>query len=840
MRSLLSLFAFKTFAADKRGTVTILAAAIMVGVVGMAALAGEFGLALEKQTEDQRIADAAAFAAASYYSQHGNSTSGALTAAQNVASLNGVVSSCAGSSTTPPCVTATVTTSPANATVNALKVSVYTSKPLYLAEAVSSSDKALTIYSAAYAQLPGGVSDCITALNTSTGVTLSGGTGINAPNCGVSSAASITVPCGTTLSAKSIKYEGSTPSQPCSGITTTSGMTKVSTVPDPLNSTAYTAPFLTVSGGSSPVSTDITRTQGVTSPSAPTITAPTAPSAPTNNGTISPSFNLSSYPTTTQTNNGCTASYASNTWSISCPAGHNYNFANVSVASYLGLTLSFTGNGSTTVNFPGAITVSSTWNLGAATYNFLGGLSTSSGNLTFGTGNVSVVGNLSLSSGSFSMAGGNLYVSGAFSDSSATASFASGGTYTYYIGGATNFSNATVSFNSPGTYEFMGGLTTTSGGTFVFNNSGGFYSGGAVSLSGPTATFSGSGAYNINGGLSILSNGTVSFSNSATFNVKNGLYYNGSASVQFPAGGTFNFGANTTQCSNSYYSICDSSSTSSTFGPSSNFALSSGVYVGGGSTLTLGTGTSNSFHIGKTSDTYAYSTYIGGGSQIKFGDTTASSTSNPFQMSGNYYADAGGGSCSTFSAATDHDINGYVVTAGGMTLGSGTYTINGYIAFGDNGGGSVSCNGTTVGMTGTGVTFIVTGATTPGSGTCTNMVLCFGAGFNYVTLIAPTSGNFANALFIGPLTGSGISAGALFSGGAGASMSGALYIPSGVLTMSGGAYINTNSAQTTVNGQTVNGCLQIVAQSVSMSGGTTAASTCLGTGSGSSKVSLVQ
>ena len=54
-------------------------------------------------------------------------------------------------------------------------------------------------------------------------------------------------------------------------------MTKVSTVPDPLNSTAYTAPFLTVSGGSSPVSTDITRTQGVTSPSAPTITAPTTP-----------------------------------------------------------------------------------------------------------------------------------------------------------------------------------------------------------------------------------------------------------------------------------------------------------------------------------------------------------------------------------------------------------------------------------------------------------------------------------------------------------------------------------------------------------------------------------
>ena len=28
-----------------------------------------------------------------------------------------------------------------------------------------------------------------------------------------------------------------------------------------------------------------------------------------------------------------------------------------------------------------------------------------------------------------------------------------------------------------------------------------------------------------------------------------------------------------------------------------------------------------------------------------------------------------------------------------MTMGAGLYTINGYLAFGDNGGGSVPCNG---------------------------------------------------------------------------------------------------------------------------------------------------
>ena len=90
--------------------------------------------------------------------------------------------------------------------------------------------------------------------------------------------------------------------------------------------------------------------------------------------------------------------------------------------------------------------------------------------------------------------------------------------------------------------------------------------------------------------------------------------------MQFSGGGTFNFGANTTSCNSGNYSICDSSSASSTFARAANFSLSSGIYVGGGSTLTLGNGTSNSFHVGKTNDTNAYSVYIGGGSNIVFGD----------------------------------------------------------------------------------------------------------------------------------------------------------------------------------------------------------------------------
>ena len=266
-----------------------LASAIMVGVVGMGALVAEYGLALEKQAEDQHIADAAAFAAATYYNQHGNSLTGALAAAQNVASLNGVISSCTSSSTTPPCVATSLATPPSNATANALKVSVFTSKPLYLASVVSKGASSVTVSGSAYAQLPGGVSDCVTALSTSSGVNLTGGTGINAPNCNISSAASISVPCGTTMTAKSVKYEGSTPSQCTStpSITASLGMSKVSSVPDPLNSTAFTAPFLVSSSGYDAGLDRRVAHAGRDFGRNAESRRPPPPSSPTNNGTVS-------------------------------------------------------------------------------------------------------------------------------------------------------------------------------------------------------------------------------------------------------------------------------------------------------------------------------------------------------------------------------------------------------------------------------------------------------------------------------------------------------------------------------------------------------------------------
>ena len=66
---------------------------------------------------------------------------------------------------------------------------------------------------------------CILALSQSgTGVTLSGGTSVQAPGCAVASNSTISVPCGTTITTPEVNYNsGSPPSQACGGIVAPSG-----------------------------------------------------------------------------------------------------------------------------------------------------------------------------------------------------------------------------------------------------------------------------------------------------------------------------------------------------------------------------------------------------------------------------------------------------------------------------------------------------------------------------------------------------------------------------------------------------------------------------------------
>ena len=374
-------------------------------------------------------------------------------------------------------------------------------------------------------------------------------------------------------------------------------------------------------------------------------------------------------------------------------------------------------------------------------------------------------------------------------------------------------------------------VTCPSGGTYTF---------GAVSLSGGiTVNFNTGGSststYNFNG--QINDSGTALHFGPGTYNITGGVVSGGGSTTTFGSG-TFNIGKSTTSC-NGYtgYSICNTGTLMS-FGSAttgSTFVLSGGVFNSGGETLVLGgtsvtaTSTGNSFNIGTAGNGDSFD--MGGGSTTMFAD--ASGSGHLFQMAGNLDVSSGGGSCLWLGAANEHDINGFVSMAGGTTLGAGVYTVYQYLWLGANGGGDVTCGGSTVGVYGSGVTLVIGGNSVPSSGTCANDAMCEASGYGHVTLTAPTSGNTEGLVVVGP-TSSGNTSGANFTEGASnTSMSGVFYLPYGPVSLSGGASVGNGSGQ----------CLELIGSQVTLSGGSDLASSCNipgAGGSGGATVALVQ
>ena len=220
-----------------------------------------------------------------------------------------------------------------------------------------------------------------------------------------------------------------------------------------------------------------------------------------------------------------------------------------------------------------------------------------------------------------------------------------------------------------------------------------------------------------------------------------------------------------------------------------------------------------------------------------FGD--ASGTGDLFQMAGSL--NTTGGTCVAVSAAAEHDINGSISGAGGISLGSGIYTVNGYVAAGNGNGGDVSdcpTSGTTTGLTALGVTLVISGTSTVSCGS-TASAFCLGAGFSTVKLTAPTSSSTlgtstAGLAVIGPQSSSNTATAAFTTGATNTRISGAFYFPNGAVTMSGGATL-----QDSVDSSA---CLMLIGSQVTLSNGSAAGTTCTGLGGASSgsTVALVQ
>jgi hypothetical protein len=362
---------------------------------------------------------------------------------------------------------------------------------------------------------------------------------------------------------------------------------------------------------------------------------------------------------------------------------------------------------------------------------------------------------------------------------------------------------------------------TCSGSTVNFRN---ITMGGGITVKFNTGG-SASTTYNISG--SINNSGTAMTFGPGTYNIAKGLITGGGTTTIFAAG-TFNIGRSSTACSGGgQYSICNTS-TLIISGPST-FVLSGGIYNSGGAKITLGGGATNSYQIGASSD--GNSIYMGGGSSTTFADATGNSS--VFQLAGRVNVASGGGSCLLLPAASQHDINGNVITAGGTLLGAGVYTVNGYVGLGANGGGDVTCNGTSVGMSGAGVTFVISGTTLPTSGNCANQAFCLAAGYSNVTLTAPTSGTTNSLVVVGPTSSSYTGGASLTDGASGTSLSGIMYFPYGPVTMGGGATLGNGTGQ----------CLEVIGSQISLTGGSALASTCTGLGgraANSATVMLVQ
>lgn len=359
-------------------------------------------------------------------------------------------------------------------------------------------------------------------------------------------------------------------------------------------------------------------------------------------------------------------------------------------------------------------------------------------------------------------------------------------------------------------------LVCPSGGTI---NLGDLTIGGGLSLDFATAG-SPDTTYVFSG--SIRNTGNTMRFGPGSYHIAGGIRTEGNSTTVFD-GGSYTIGRSARACNGAHgYSICNMS-TLVVSGPA-DLVLTGGIRNTNGASLTLGSGGANSFRIGPASTGDALT--LDGGSTTALGD--ANNADATFEIIGNIRS--GGGSCLSIGAAQNHDIAGHFDLSGGVTFGSGIYTIDGYLHLGAVSGGRVRCQGQNVSMTALDASFVLSGRGAPSQNQNCNgaAAFCAGSGYSSMQLTAPSAGPFADLSVIGPLS-PGTDAGASFGGGAsGSRISGAFYFPNGPVTMSGGASAGGD-------------CLQIIGASVSMTGGTATATECVTQeASGRSSVRLIE
>jgi len=444
---------------DARGSISVLSALTIVAVIGFSALALEFGNGLLQRVENQRIADIAAYGGALFYNSTG-STSSTSSAVGNIAALNGLSSTAANSS---------VVSSPTSDGNNAVKVTVTTNVPLYLAQLIRA-NTTMGVSATAYAEVNASAPGCIIALkNSGSGISLSGGTSITANNCAVASNNAVTLVGGTKITTKNLDYSTSYSVSGGSSIVPPSGTSSVTysktTTTDPLSSnsevTGATSRISSVASIASP-------SVSVTVPSSSTTTSFTKTGVTGLPGACSDTYN-SSTKIYTVTCSGTatfgTITVSNVTVTLNTSSGNTYNFNQAWPIS--GVTLAGSGG---IYGFGAGLTTSGTTNLPAGTYNVVGSI-TLGGTTTFGAGTYNVTTGITAGGGS-------------------TTTFGSG---TFNLGASNSI---TCGNKGPAKESICNtGTSLTFDGPSTFVLSGGIYNGGGASLT--LGSGSTSNSYNI-------------------------------------------------------------------------------------------------------------------------------------------------------------------------------------------------------------------------------------------------------------------------------------------------------------------------------------------------------
>lgn len=476
---------FRRLARATHGGVALIGGLSLTTVVGMGAFAVEAGQGYSAKVSDQRIADMAALAGALAYNVNNNSTE--MTAsAKAVAVAQGLTASQAA--------VALVTDAPSGKQL--VQVTITSSVPLSLGRVFTSalSYDVSAVGSASTSTTTTTTPPCISAINgtPTNGISLSGGTALNASGCAINSNAGFSLVGGTTITAGQINSAKSVSVSGGSSITTAPTSNNIVQ-----NKAGAASDWMSNDTGLLALLCKVNQLSGYTDPDYPDgnrtcttpLVAPTVATGAAWNLNYHPAANVAPYRV------GSSANYV-------VPPG-TYNMTSLALAG--GITATFQGPVNLVI---GTINMGGTaLHVGNGNISVSGAITTGGGavvDFDVGTGNTVSIGAAGVGT-AINVGNGTVLCFTAWSTAGCAAPTAAAGTFS--VGGSiVTGGGSTVVFPKAMVHVINGNLTTSGAvnfgsGSYYINGNFTNSTGGA--LTGVDVTFGLAGTYSLAGGTSL-------------------------------------------------------------------------------------------------------------------------------------------------------------------------------------------------------------------------------------------------------------------------------------------------------------------------------------------------